>query len=101
MSTNSPRLELLKEPYRKDLVQLSILEIRHKIVKLEATLNTDNEGGEWKTCYGAQLQLNDQLENQIFSLKVKMETICGNPSDILSSIHVYEQMPVESLKYIT
>uniref|UniRef100_A0A8C9CNQ0 Uncharacterized protein n=1 Tax=Phocoena sinus TaxID=42100 RepID=A0A8C9CNQ0_PHOSS len=65
----------------QDIVQLSVLEIRHKIAELEAKLNTDDEGGEWKTRYETQLELNDQLEKQIVSLKEKMEKICGNPSD--------------------
>ncbi|XP_010622236.1 coiled-coil domain-containing protein 169 isoform X3 [Fukomys damarensis] len=89
---------------------------------METKLNTDNEvtagvfflrrnnnfmeillsffllkGGEWKTRYDAQLELNDQLEKQIISLEEKMKRIRGNPSDRLSSIHVYERMSVESL----
>uniref|UniRef100_A0A9L0TF95 Coiled-coil domain containing 169 n=2 Tax=Equus TaxID=9789 RepID=A0A9L0TF95_HORSE len=55
------------------------------------------ESGEWKTRYETQLELNDQLEKQIVSLKEKMEKIRGNPADRLSSIRVYERMPVESL----
>eukprot|EP00069_Balaena_mysticetus_P013902 bmy_03068T0 len=41
--------------------------------------------------------LNDQLEKQIVSLKEKMEKICGNPSDRVSSIRIYEQMPVAKI----
>ncbi|XP_041623384.1 coiled-coil domain-containing protein 169 [Vulpes lagopus] len=78
----------------RDIVQLSMLEIRHKIAELEAKLNTDDEGGEWKVRYETQLELNEQLEKQIVSLEEKMEKIPGNPSDRLSSIRVYEQMPV-------
>ncbi|KAF1566819.1 UNVERIFIED_CONTAM: hypothetical protein FQV15_0000437, partial [Eudyptes pachyrhynchus] len=51
-------------------------------------------GSEWKTRYETQLELNDQLEKQIVSLKEKMEKMRGNPSDRLSSIRVYEKMPV-------
>ncbi|XP_045232782.1 coiled-coil domain-containing protein 169 isoform X2 [Macaca fascicularis] len=80
-----------------DAVQLSMFELRHKITELEAKLNTDNEGSEWKTRYETQLELNDQLEKQIVYLKEKMEKIRGNSSDRLSSIRVYERMPVESL----
>ncbi|XP_044633219.2 coiled-coil domain-containing protein 169 isoform X1 [Equus asinus] len=97
VSTDRLKLELLEEIHRKDIVQLSILEIREKIAELEAKLNTDDEGGEWKTRYETQLELNDQLEKQIVSLKEKMEKIRGNPADRLSSIRVYERMPVESL----
>uniref|UniRef100_A0A8C0I5M1 Coiled-coil domain containing 169 n=1 Tax=Balaenoptera musculus TaxID=9771 RepID=A0A8C0I5M1_BALMU len=95
MSTDRVKLELLEERHLKDIVQLSVLEIRHKIAELEAKLNSDDEGGEWKTCYETQLE--DQLEKQIVSLKEKMEKIRGNPSDRLSSIRIYEQMPVEAL----
>ncbi|KAL6088416.1 hypothetical protein STEG23_017260, partial [Scotinomys teguina] len=54
-------------------------------------------GSEWKSRYETQLELNNQLEKQIVSLKEKMEKIRGNPSDRLSSIRAYERMPVESL----
>uniref|UniRef100_A0A8C0S687 Uncharacterized protein n=2 Tax=Canis lupus familiaris TaxID=9615 RepID=A0A8C0S687_CANLF len=57
----------------RDIVQLSMLEIRHKIAELEAKLNTDDEGGEWKVRYETQLELNEQLEKQIVSLEEKME----------------------------
>ncbi|KAB1267538.1 Coiled-coil domain-containing protein 169 [Camelus dromedarius] len=85
------KLELLEEIHLKDIVQLLVLEIRHKKAELEAKLNTDDEGGEWNE---TQLELNDQLEKQIVSLKEKMEKFRGIPSDRLSSIRVYEQMPV-------
>ncbi|XP_013371336.1 PREDICTED: coiled-coil domain-containing protein 169 isoform X3 [Chinchilla lanigera] len=88
------KLQLLEEIHMKDVVQLSMVEIKHKIAELEAKLNTDNEGGEWKTRYEAQLELNDQLQKQIVSLEEKMKRVRGNPSDRLSSIRVYERMPV-------
>ncbi|XP_004577588.1 coiled-coil domain-containing protein 169 isoform X3 [Ochotona princeps] len=97
VSTDRLKLELLEEIHLKDIVQLSMLEIRHKIAELESKLSDDNEGGEWKTRYETQLELNDQLEKQIISLQEKMEKIRGNPSDKLSSIRAYERMPVESL----
>uniref|UniRef100_A0A8D0MJC8 Coiled-coil domain containing 169 n=2 Tax=Sus scrofa TaxID=9823 RepID=A0A8D0MJC8_PIG len=100
VSTNRLKLELLEEIHLKDIVQLSVLEIEHKVAELEAKLSTDDEGGEWKTRYETQLELNDQLEKQIVSLKEKLEKICGTPSDRLSSIQVYEQMPVESLNAV-
>lgn len=89
MSIDRLKLELLEEIHMKDLVQLSILEIRHNIVELEAKLNTDNEGGEWKTRYEAQLELNDQLEKQIVTLKEKMEKIRGNPLGTEATIYIY------------
>ncbi|XP_004854963.1 coiled-coil domain-containing protein 169 isoform X2 [Heterocephalus glaber] len=91
------KLQLLEEIHRKDVVQLSVVEIKHRIAELETKLNADNEGSEWKTRYEAQLELNDQLEKQIMSLEEKRKRIRGNPSDRLSSIRVYEQMSVESL----
>ncbi|XP_011919976.1 PREDICTED: coiled-coil domain-containing protein 169 isoform X3 [Cercocebus atys] len=118
VSTNRLKQQLLEEIRKKDAVQLSIFELRHKITELEAKLNTDNEGrasapqncrvwdeslpfpqvtsqgSEWKTRYETQLELNDQLEKQIVYLKEKMEKIRGNSSDRLSSIRVYERMPV-------
>ncbi|XP_077015162.1 coiled-coil domain-containing protein 169 isoform X4 [Tamandua tetradactyla] len=97
VSTDRLKLELLEEIHKKDIVQLSMLEIRHKMTELEASLSADNEGGEWKTRYETQLELNNQLEKQIISLEEKMEKIRGNPSDRLSSIRVYERMPLESL----
>ncbi|XP_058391294.1 coiled-coil domain-containing protein 169-like [Diceros bicornis minor] len=97
MSTECLKLELLEEIHKKNLVELSIIEIRQNIVELEAKLNTDKEGSEWKIRYETQLELNDHLEKQIITLKEKLEKICANPSDRLSSIRVYERMPVESL----
>ncbi|XP_039107812.1 coiled-coil domain-containing protein 169 [Hyaena hyaena] len=97
VSTECLEKELLEEIYLKDIVQLSMLEITHKIAELEAKLHTNDKGGKWKVRYETQLELNDQLEKQIVSLEEKVEKICGNLSDKLSSIHVYEQMPVESL----
>uniref|UniRef100_G3QSL4 Spermatosis and oosis specific basic helix-loop-helix 2 n=1 Tax=Gorilla gorilla gorilla TaxID=9595 RepID=G3QSL4_GORGO len=97
VSTNRLKQQLLEEIRKKDAVQLSIFELRHKITELEAKLNTDNEGSEWKTRYETQLELNDQLGKQIVYLKKMVEKIRGNSSDRLSSIRVYERMPVESL----
>ncbi|XP_036047388.1 coiled-coil domain-containing protein 169 [Onychomys torridus] len=97
VSTDRLKLELLEEIHMKDVVQLSMLEIRHKIAELETSLSVDHAGSEWKSRYETQLELNDQLEKQIVSLKEKMEKVRGNPSDRLASIRAYEKMPVESL----
>ncbi|KAM9675024.1 LOW QUALITY PROTEIN: coiled-coil domain-containing protein 169 [Dama dama] len=102
VSTDRLKLKLPEEMHLKDIVQLSAFEIRYKIAELETKLNTDGEG-TGKYFYETQLELNDQLEKQIVSLKEKMEKICENLSGmeatiyILSSICVYEQMPVKSL----
>ncbi|XP_028729217.1 coiled-coil domain-containing protein 169 [Peromyscus leucopus] len=97
VSTDRLKLELLEEIHMKDVVQLSMLEIRHKIAELETSLSVDHAVSEWKCRYETQLELNDQLEKQIVSLKEKMEKVRGNPSDRLASIRAYERMPVESL----
>uniref|UniRef100_A0A667GN32 Coiled-coil domain containing 169 n=3 Tax=Felinae TaxID=338152 RepID=A0A667GN32_LYNCA len=97
---NNVSAETVQTVRYKDIVQLSMLEIIHKIEELEAKLNTDDKGGEWKVRYETQLELNDQLEKQIVSLEEKMKKICGNPSDRLSFIRVYEKMPVESLNIL-
>ncbi|XP_016780668.1 coiled-coil domain-containing protein 169 isoform X3 [Pan troglodytes] len=81
VSTNRLKQQLLEEIRKKDAVQLSIFELRHKITELEAKLNTDNEGSEWKTRYETQLELNDELEKQIVYLKEKVEKIHGNSSE--------------------
>ncbi|XP_051013128.1 coiled-coil domain-containing protein 169 [Acomys russatus] len=100
VSIDRLKLELLEEIHMKDVVQLSMLEIRHKIAELEANLNGDLAGSEWKIRYETQLELNDQLEKQIVSLNEKMQKVRGNPSDRLSSIRAYERMPVESLNML-
>ncbi|XP_075806679.1 coiled-coil domain-containing protein 169 [Microtus pennsylvanicus] len=97
VSTDRLKLELLEEIHLKDVVHLSMLEIRHKIAELETSINSDIAVNEWKARYETQLELNDQLEKQIVSLKEKMEKVRGNPSDRLSSIRAYEKMPVETL----
>ncbi|XP_072468015.1 coiled-coil domain-containing protein 169 isoform X2 [Notamacropus eugenii] len=100
-TTDRLRLELLEETRLKDIVQLTTLEIRNKIVELEEELKTaEEEGNEWKTRYEAQIELNNQLEKQILNLREKMAKIHGNPSDRLSSIRVYERMPLNSLSQL-
>lgn len=96
MSTERLKLELMEEIHMRNLVQLSILEIGNMIVEL----NTRNKPSKWEIRYKTQLELNHQLEKQIATLKEKMEMVRGNPSDRLSSIHLYEQMPVESLNIL-
>ncbi|XP_056650738.1 coiled-coil domain-containing protein 169 isoform X5 [Monodelphis domestica] len=86
---------------KRDIVQLTTLEIRNKIVELEEELKSvEDEGNEWKTRYEAQTELNNQLEKQILGLQEKMAKIHGNPSDRLSSIRIYERMPMNSLNQL-
>uniref|UniRef100_F6UHR2 Coiled-coil domain containing 169 n=1 Tax=Monodelphis domestica TaxID=13616 RepID=F6UHR2_MONDO len=100
-TTDRLRLELLEETRLKDIVQLTTLEIRNKIVELEEELKSvEDEGNEWKTRYEAQTELNNQLEKQILGLQEKMAKIHGNPSDRLSSIRIYERMPMNSLNQL-
>ncbi|XP_074072129.1 coiled-coil domain-containing protein 169 isoform X2 [Macrotis lagotis] len=100
-TTDRLRLELLEETRLKDIVQLTTIEIRNKIVELEEGLKkVDDEGNEWKTRYEAQIELNNQLEKQILSLQEKMAKVHGNPSDRLSSIRAYERMPLNSLNQL-
>nr|XP_020834383.1 coiled-coil domain-containing protein 169 [Phascolarctos cinereus] len=86
---------------KRDIVQLTTIEIRNKIVELEEGLkNVDDEGNEWKTRYEAQIELNKHLAKQILNLRQKMAKVHGNPSDRLSSIRVYERMPLNSLNQL-
>ncbi|XP_054432931.1 coiled-coil domain-containing protein 169-like [Pteronotus mesoamericanus] len=97
MSIEQLNLELSKEIHMKDLIQLSIIELRHKIMQLKAKLTIANISNEWKTRYEIQLEVNNHLKKQIVTLKEKLEKLHVDPSDRLSSIHVYEQMPAKSL----
>ncbi|XP_016071431.1 PREDICTED: coiled-coil domain-containing protein 169 [Miniopterus natalensis] len=97
MTTEELKLELSEELHKKDLAQLSVIELRHKIVELKAKLTTDNKGSDWKTRYELQLVVNNQLKKQIAALKEKLEKLGSHPSDRLSTIRVYEGMPVKSL----
>lgn len=51
-----------------------------------------NSGGEWKTRYETQLELNDQLEKQIVSLKEKMEKIRGNPAGTEATMYMFYKL---------
>ncbi|KAM5314437.1 LOW QUALITY PROTEIN: coiled-coil domain-containing protein 169-like [Glossophaga mutica] len=95
MSIEQLKSELLEELHMKDLIQLSIIELRCKIMELKAKLTIANIGNEWKTHYEIQLEVNNQLKKQIVTLKEKWEKLHTNPSDRLSSIRVCE-MPAKS-----
>lgn len=56
-----------------------------------------SSGNEWKTRYETQMELNDQLEKQIVSLKEKMEKVRGNPSGTQAAVHVRRSW-VEAMK---
>ncbi|XP_054451843.1 coiled-coil domain-containing protein 169-like [Pteronotus mesoamericanus] len=97
MSIEQLKLELLEELHMKDLIQFSIIELRHKIMELKAKLIIANIGNGWKICYEIQLEVNDQLKKQIATLKEKWEKLHVDPSNRLSSIRAYERMSVKSL----
>nr|XP_013817551.1 PREDICTED: coiled-coil domain-containing protein 169-like isoform X2 [Apteryx mantelli mantelli] len=83
------------------MLEISIFELRNTVTELEKRLNSiEDEGNEWKTRYETQVELNRQLERQIIKLQDKMELIRGNPTDKLSSVHTFDQMPVGSLKQV-
>ena len=81
MSIEQLKSELLEELHMKDLIQLSITELRCKIMELKAKLTIANIGNEWKTRYEIQLEVNDQLKKQIVTLKEKWEKLHADPSD--------------------
>ncbi|XP_074815727.1 coiled-coil domain-containing protein 169 isoform X1 [Natator depressus] len=95
------RLELGQEKQMKEMLELSIFELRNTLTELEKRLGSvEDEGNEWKTRYETQVELNRQLERQTGLLQEKMEHIRGNPTDRLSSIRSFDQMPVGSLNQL-
>ncbi|XP_035180257.1 coiled-coil domain-containing protein 169-like [Oxyura jamaicensis] len=94
-------LELERERGKKEVLQNSIFELRNTVKELEKRLSSvEDEGNEWKTRYEMQVELNRQLERQINMLKDKVELIRGNPTDKLSIVRIFDQMPVGSLKEV-
>ncbi|XP_041114842.1 coiled-coil domain containing 169 [Polyodon spathula] len=99
--TDRLRIELEQEKQMKEMLEQSASELRNTVADLEKRLsNVEDEGNEWKTRFETQQELNRQLERQINLLQDKMESICGNPADRLSSIRSYDEMPVGALKQI-
>ncbi|XP_025954102.2 coiled-coil domain-containing protein 169 [Dromaius novaehollandiae] len=93
--------ELGRERRKKQMLEISIFELRNTVTELEKRLSSiEDEGNEWKTRYETQIELNRQLEGQIIKLQAKMELIRGNPTDKLSSVRTFDQMPVGSLKQV-
>ncbi|KAK6485854.1 coiled-coil domain-containing protein 169 isoform X1 [Huso huso] len=99
--TDRLRIELEQEKQMKEMLEQSASELRNTVADLEKRLNNvEDEGNEWKTRFETQQELNRQLERQVNLLQDKMENICGNPADRLSSIRSYDEMPVGALKQI-
>ncbi|XP_063997034.1 coiled-coil domain-containing protein 169 isoform X3 [Pogoniulus pusillus] len=94
-------LELERERQKKQMLEISMFELRNTIAELEKRLSSvEDEGNEWKTRYETQVELNRQLERQINILQYKMELIRGNPSDKLSIVRAFDQMPLDALKEV-
>ncbi|XP_063997020.1 coiled-coil domain-containing protein 169 isoform X2 [Pogoniulus pusillus] len=85
----------------RQMLEISMFELRNTIAELEKRLSSvEDEGNEWKTRYETQVELNRQLERQINILQYKMELIRGNPSDKLSIVRAFDQMPLDALKEV-
>ncbi|XP_075448212.1 coiled-coil domain-containing protein 169 isoform X2 [Ascaphus truei] len=96
--SHRPTEELQQERQKKEMLEVSTFELKNTVAELERRLNgVDDEGNEWKTRYETQIELNKQLERQIHLLQEKGEHIRGNPTDRLSSIRSYDQMPMGAL----
>ncbi|KAM9299801.1 coiled-coil domain-containing protein 169-like [Morus bassanus] len=94
-------LELGRERRKKQMLEISIFELRNTVTELEKRLSSvEDEGNEWKTRYETQVELNKQLERQINILQEKTELIRGNPADKLSIVRTFDQMPVGALKEV-
>ncbi|GCC29940.1 hypothetical protein chiPu_0008384 [Chiloscyllium punctatum] len=91
--------ELEQERQMRDMLDFSATDLRNTVSQLEERLDSiEDEGNEWKTRYETQQELNLQLERQIRMLEEKKEYIRGNPTDRLSSVRSYEEMPVNLLR---
>ncbi|NWZ66133.1 CC169 protein, partial [Acrocephalus arundinaceus] len=85
----------------RQMLENSILELSHTVTELEKSLNSiENEDNEWKTRFETQVELNKQLEREIYVLRDKVELIRGNPADRLSFVRPFDKMPVGSLKRV-
>ncbi|XP_042313517.1 coiled-coil domain-containing protein 169 isoform X2 [Sceloporus undulatus] len=86
-------LELEQEKEMKEMLELSVFEMKNTVAQLEKRLTSvEDEDNEWKTRYETQIELNRQLERQIGLLQGKMEQIRGSPTDRLASIRTFDQM---------
>ncbi|NXM65671.1 CC169 protein, partial [Serilophus lunatus] len=87
--------------YHRQMLEVSIFELRNTVTELEKGLNSiEEEGNEWKTRYETQVELNKQLERQINILRDKVELIRGSPGDKLSIVRTFDQMPLGSLNEV-
>ncbi|XP_053242040.1 coiled-coil domain-containing protein 169 [Podarcis raffonei] len=91
-------LDLGQEKQMKEVLELSVFEMKNTVAELEKRLNSvEDEDNEWKTRYETQIELNRQLERQIGLLQRKMEQVHESPTDRLASVRSFDQMHVDSL----
>ncbi|XP_054830085.1 coiled-coil domain-containing protein 169 [Eublepharis macularius] len=91
-------LDVEQETQMKEVVELSLFEMKNTAAELEKRLNNiEDEDNEWKTRYETQIELNRQLERQIGLLRGKMQHVCGNPIGKLTSVRSFDQMHLDSL----
>ncbi|CAI5773068.1 Hypothetical predicted protein [Podarcis lilfordi] len=91
-------LDLGQEKQMKEVLELSVFEMKNTVAELEKRLNSvEDEDNEWKTRYETQIELNRQLERQIGLLQGKMEQVHESPTDRLASVRSFDQMHVDSL----
>ncbi|XP_060129762.1 coiled-coil domain-containing protein 169 isoform X2 [Zootoca vivipara] len=91
-------LELGQEKQMKEVLELSVFEMKNTVAELEKRLNSvEDEDNEWKTRYETQIELNRQLERQIGLFQGKMEQVHKSPTDRLASVRSFDQMHVDSL----
>ncbi|XP_029458571.1 coiled-coil domain-containing protein 169 isoform X2 [Rhinatrema bivittatum] len=101
LPTDRLRTELEQEQQMKEMLELSISEMRSTVTELEKRLGSvEDERNEWKTRYETQMELNRQLERHIGLLQEKVEHMRGDPADRLSSVRAYDQMPVGALNQL-
>uniref|UniRef100_A0AAY5K4S4 Coiled-coil domain containing 169 n=1 Tax=Esox lucius TaxID=8010 RepID=A0AAY5K4S4_ESOLU len=95
----SLQAELEQEREMKEMLEVSVCDLKSTMVELEGRLHSvDGEGNEWRTRYETQVDLNGQLERQITLVRERLEDLQGNPMDRLASIRSYDDMPVDSLR---
>ncbi|XP_062983730.1 coiled-coil domain-containing protein 169 isoform X2 [Elgaria multicarinata webbii] len=86
-------LELGQEKQMKEVLELSVFEMKNTVAELEKRLNSvEDEDNEWKTRYETQIELNRQIERQIGLLQGKMDHVRSSPTDRLASVRSFDQM---------
>ncbi|XP_074654590.1 coiled-coil domain-containing protein 169-like isoform X2 [Tubulanus polymorphus] len=82
------RSEVIQERQMKEMLDQSIGELQATVNELERRVDSiDDEGNEWKTRYEMQLEINQQLQKQIFLLQDKIEQAKKASKDINSKAY--------------